>query len=301
MKKVIVCIITTAFLFATMEVALKIGGANFDSFQLTFLRFLIGGLMLLPSGIKEYQERKTANGGVAYMSGHDWLWLLLCGIMCIPVSMVLFQIGVLRCNAATAASIMCLNPIFTMVLAHIFTSEKMSRPKYYAVGIALTACVFLMRPWDIQEGNTPLGLAIMLASSISFAAYTVMGKRTLAKVGTYTQTSISFILGALVLLLIILVTGRPVLAGVAEHPLTVAYVGIMITGVGYLCYFLAIRYSDATTGSIAFFIKPGIAPFLAVIILHETIAWNTIVGILLLFLASFITIRDTRKAQAKTA
>lgn len=284
-----------------MEVALKIGGANFDSFQLTFLRFLIGGLMLLPSGMKEYRERKAVNGGAAYMSGRDWLWLLLCGIMCIPVSMVLFQIGVLRSNAATAASIMCLNPIFTMVLAHIFTNEKMSRPKYYAVGIALTACVFLMRPWDIQEGNTPLGLAIMLASSISFAAYTVMGKRTLAKVGTYTQTSISFILGALVLLLIILVTGRPVLAGVAEHPLTVAYVGIMITGVGYLCYFLAIRYSDATTGSIAFFIKPGIAPFLAVIILHETIAWNTIVGILLLFLASVITIRDTRKAQAKTA
>lgn len=282
-----------------MEVALKIGGTSFDSFQLTFLRFFIGGLLLLPFGIKEYRERKASNGGIAHMTGRDWLRLLLCGIMCIPLSMVLFQVGVLRSNAATAASIMCLNPIFTMVLAHIFTSEKMSRQKCYAVGIALVACVFLMSPWNVQEGNTPLGLAIMLASAISFAAYTVMGKRTLARVGTYTQTSISFILGSLVLLVIILLTGRPVLAGVAEHPLTVAYVGIMITGVGYLCYFLAIRFSDATTGSIAFFIKPGIAPFLAVFILHETIAWNTVVGILLLFLASYITVRDTRRAQTK--
>ena len=38
----------TAFLFGTMEIALKIGGNTFDPLQLTGLRFLIGGLVLLP-------------------------------------------------------------------------------------------------------------------------------------------------------------------------------------------------------------------------------------------------------------
>lgn len=292
MKKVIGLILATAFLFATMEVALKIGGGNFDSLQLTFLRFLIGGLCILPFGIREARSRELK------LTGRDLLWLFLVGTMCIPVSMLCFQLGVERCNAATAAAIMCMNPIFTMVIAHIFTTEKLNRRKGLAVAVSLVACFFLMRPWQVQEGNTAPGLILMLTASVTFAAYTVMGKKTLDRIGTFTQTGISFILGSLVLLTVILCTGRPVFAGVLEHPLTVAYVGIAITGIGYICYFLAIRFSDAVTGSLAFYIKPVIAPFLAVAILHETILWNTIVGILLLVSASVITLTDKRPENA---
>lgn len=268
-----------------MEVALKIGGASYDSLQLTFLRFLIGGLVLLPMGIKEYKSHSK-------ISGRDWLWLLLLGIMCIPVSMLCFQLGVERSNAATASAIICMNPIFTMLIAHIFTQEKMSRAKYFTVTMAMAACFFLMRPWDVQEGNTTAGLMLTLVAAITFGAYTVMGKKTLARIGTFAQTSFSFILGSLALLVVMLFMHRPVVAGVTEHPLVLAYVGIIVTGIGYLTYFLAIKWSDAATGSLAFFVKPGIAPIIAVIVLHETIEWNTILGIVLLFIGSFVTIRD---------
>ena len=56
MKKVITYIILTAFLFGTMEIALKIAGSTFDSIQLTFLRFLIGGLVLAPFGVAEIRK-----------------------------------------------------------------------------------------------------------------------------------------------------------------------------------------------------------------------------------------------------
>ena len=295
MKKVIACIVLTAFLFSTMEIALKIGGGNFDSLQLTFLRFLIGGIVLAPFAIKEYRGRYLAAG--QKLVWRDFTWLALLGIMCIPISMLCFQLGVERCNAATAAAIMCLNPMFTMLIAHIFTTEKMDRYKWFAVITGLIACVFLMRPWDVQEGNTVLGLGLMLTASVTFAAYTVMGKRSLARIGTFTQTSISFILGAAVLLIVMLLTGRPVFDNVVEHWMTVAYVGIVITGIGYLSYFVAIRESDATTGSIAFYIKPAIAPVLAVLILHETILWNTIVGICLMLAASCVTVWNAFKKK----
>lgn len=287
-KKVIGLILATAFLFATMEVALKIGGANYDSLQLTFLRFLIGGIVLLPFGIKEYRKNR------ADIHPGDWVWMLLLGIVCIPISMLCFQLGIERSNAATAAAIICMNPIFTMIIAGIFTDEEMSRTKYLAIAIAVGACTFLMRPWDVQEGNTPMGLALLLTAAITFGAYTVMGKRTLKRIGSYAQTSFSFILGALVLMAVILVMGRPVTAGIMDHPLVLAYVGIAVTGLGYLCYFEAIKASDATTGSIAFFIKPGISPILAILILNERIEWNTIVGILMFFVASYFTIRDKK-------
>ena len=41
-KKEIFYIVTTALLFSTMEVALKIAGGELDSYQLTFIRFAIG-------------------------------------------------------------------------------------------------------------------------------------------------------------------------------------------------------------------------------------------------------------------
>lgn len=287
MKKVIICILLTAFLFGTMEVALKSAGDSFDSVQLTFLRFLIGGIILAPFGIREVRRRGTI------IHPADLGWLFLVGCMGIPVSMLCFQLGVERCNAATAASLICLNPLFTMVEAHLFTSEKMDRLKAVAFGIGVVAAVFMIRPWDIQPGNTVAGMALMLVASVTFAAYTVMGKKTIGRIGTFAQTSISFVLGSLVLLVVLLITGRPVVAGVAESPLLVLYCGVFVTGLGYLFYFIAIKYSDATTGSIAFFIKPAIAPVLALVLLHESILWNTIVGVVLLISASLLTLYDT--------
>jgi drug/metabolite transporter (DMT)-like permease/8-oxo-dGTP pyrophosphatase MutT (NUDIX family) len=274
-----------------MEVALKTAGSGLDSLQLTFLRFMIGGLILLPFGIGEARQRGTK------ISVSDMGWLLAVGIMGIPVSMLCFQLGVERCNAATASSLICLNPLFTMVIAHIFTSEKMNKAKGISFVIGVVAAVFMIRPWNLQTGNTVPGIALMLAASITFAAYTVMGKRSVGRLGTFTQTSISFILGSLILLAVILFTGRPVLGGVLQNWIVVAYVGIFVTGLGYMFYFLAIRHSDATTGSIAFFIKPAIAPVLAVLLLHESVYWNTIVGVALLIFASLITLRDTWAAN----
>ncbi|MDD5824123.1 MAG: DMT family transporter [Firmicutes bacterium] len=288
LRIVIICILIPAFLFGTMEVALKIGGASFDSLQLTFLRFIIGGIVLLPFAFKEYNEKFRSKG--EKLTRKDWTWLTLVGIMCIPISMLAFQIGIANCNAATAASIICLNTVFTMIVAHLFTKEKMDKNKYLAVVMGFVALFFMIRPWDVQEGNTVFGLVMMLVASSAFGAYTVMGKQSLARIGTFTQTAASFIIGSIVLLVIMLFMGRPVFEGVMDHPWLVAYVGILVTGVGYLAYFIAIKHSDATTGSLVFFIKPAIAPFVAIIILHETIMWNTVVGIVLLISASFVTL-----------
>ena len=276
-----------ATIFATMEVALKIGGNGLDSFQLTAIRFLIGGLILVPPSVLE-----SKHSGYK-LNKKDLIWMALLGTVGIAISMVAFQMGVLRCNAATAAPLFCTNPLYAMLIAHIFTSEKMDKRKWITFGLGIIAAVFMIRPWDVQEGNTASGMIIMVFAAVTFAAYSVMGKKSIGRIGTYTQTSVSFIVGSLILLAVTVITGHPVISGVAENLAVVLYCGIVVTGIGYLFYFLAIRYSDASTGSITFFIKPAIAPVFAVIILHETVYWNTVAGILLLVTASVITISDT--------
>lgn len=289
MKKAYFFVVLTAFLFGTMEVACKVAGNDLDPFQLTFIRFAVGGLLLLPFAVFELRKNHIR------LTLKDILILAGVGTLGIPISMVFFQVGVTNSNASTAAVLMSINPMFTMVFAHLLTDEKMNRQRVIALAIALAGIVFMIRPWDVQEGNTVLGIVSMLLATIFFGLYTVEGKISVQKMGIMAQTSISFILGSLILLIIILIMGKPVTAGVVENLPLVLYVGIFVTGLGYFSYFTAIKLSDATTGSFAFFLKTAIAPVMAVIFLKETILWNTYAGIGLILLASYMNINYQRK------
>lgn len=291
MKKAYFFVVLTAFLFGTMEVACKAAGSQLDPFQLTFLRFAIGGLILLPFAAIELKQNNIK------LTAKDILILAGVGTLGIPVSMVFFQLGVMNSNAATASVLICINPFFTMVFAHFFTEEKLNRHKFIVLAIGLAGLVFMIKPWHIQEGNTVIGIVYMLLAAVFFGAYTVAGKVSVQKMGIMAQTSISFILGSLILLIIIIVTGKPVLAGVVDNAVLVLYVGLFVTGLGYFSYFMAMKKSDAATGSLAFFIKPAIAPVMAVIFLKETILWNTYIGIGLILVASYMNIRYQRKAN----
>jgi drug/metabolite transporter (DMT)-like permease len=291
MKKVVCFVLLSAIIFATMEVALKISGSDVDPVQLTFIRFLLGGLVLAPFSLVEMHKNnmRPRARGVAYMA--------LLGFVCVPVSMMFFQYGVMYSNAATAAVIFCVNPVFTAVFAILFgKGTRISPAKIVALLVALAGIAMMMRPWALQKGNTPLGLAFTFISAVLFGLYSVLGARSLGKMGTFTQTSMTFIIGALMLMVVLFVTGRPVVSGLIPNAFPVLYVGIIVTGGGYLFYFLAIRYADVTTGSVVFFLKPVFAPIVAVIVLGESISWNMYIGIALILVASFMIMRENRNA-----
>ena len=282
MKKVYAYVLATAFLFGTMEVALKMAGDQLDAFQLTFARFLLGGILLLPPALVELRRTRI------HLDARDWGRIVLLGIICIPISMVLFQLGIEKSNAATAAVLFSVNPLFTMVLAHFFAGEAMTRRNAAAFALALLGILAMMRPWAIQEGTTFEGMAISLLAALFFSIYTILGKRGIQKLGPFIQNSFSFLAGCAVLLPILLLTGRPVFGGLGAEWELVLYTGVFVTGLGYICYFQAIRKSNATTGSVAFFIKPVIAPIFAVLILGESILWSMVLGIALILSASFL-------------
>jgi len=293
MKKAYGFVVLTALLFSTMEVACKVAGNDLDPLQLTFLRFLIGGLILLPFGIAEMKKKEIK------LDSKDILKLLGVGTIGIPISMVLFQVGIMNCNASSASVMFSINPLFTMVCAHLLTSEKITKQRLAALTIGIVGLVFIIRPWDVQEGNTVFGAVCLLLAAITFGFYTVTGKMVSQKIGSVAQAGISFLLGAAVLLIVIIIMGRPVLEGVTDNISIILYTGIFVTGLGYYSYFTSIKLSDATTGSFAFFLKPALAPIIAVIILKETILWNTIAGIVIILIASYMNIRFQQGKKLK--
>jgi drug/metabolite transporter (DMT)-like permease len=292
MKKVIALILLAAFIFSTMEVALKGMGSSIDPFQMTALRFLLGGVLLLPAGLRELKKNKVKFD--MKLVG----WMVLLGVLCVPGGMILFQFGILHSNASTASVIFCTNPVFIATFAHFLNeNDRFSKAKGVAIFVAAIGLIMMIRPWDIQEGNSVLGVILMLGAAAVFSLYSVVGARTLGKIGAYGQTSLAFISGSLILLIFNAIFGKPIVSGLVDNLPDFLYIGIVVTGVGYLFYFMAIKLSNATTGSITFFLKPVIAPCIAMIVLDEKILWNTLVGIALILVASYIILREKLKAS----
>jgi drug/metabolite transporter (DMT)-like permease len=278
-----------------MEVVLKIAGSQLDAFQLTLIRFLIGGFFLLPFALLEIKKNQTV------FTRRDFIHMLAMGVVCICVSMVFFQLGVENSKASTAAVIFCINPMFTMLFAHFITEEKLNRNKIIALTVGLVGIVFMINPLRMEPGNTVMGVSFSILAALTFGLYSAMGRTSVRRLRGLTQTSISFILGSVVMIPILVLMDRPIIAGVnSDNIWMVLYVGIMITGLGYLFYFLAMEISDAATASIVFFVKPALAPVIAVIALRETIGVNGLLGILFIFVGSYINLREQKAKKTIT-
>ncbi len=283
-------VLLTAFAFGTMEIALKIAGNAFTALQLTFLRFLIGGLILLPFALKDLKRRAY------HLTPGDWVYLLALGVVNICFSMTLFQIGVMMTNASLAAVIISINPVFTMLFAHFIVHDYFTCKKAVVLILSLIGLVIVANPENLLHGNGVQGVLIVLAASIGFGFYTALGKKRVNQIGGLAQNSFSFLLGSVAEFLILLFRGEPILSGITGDSVWVLlYVGVVVTGFGYVCYMKAIELSNPSTASIAFFIKPIVAIALSALILSEPITWNVIAGTLLILIGCLYNLKQSSK------
>ncbi len=286
-RKSILYIVLTAFCFGTMEVASKLGGASFDSIQLVFLRFVIGGLILLPFAVHDLKKKNYR------LTPSDWLYLLALGAVCVCISMAMFQIGVTRINANLASIIISMNPLFTMIFAKFIVDEPFTKKKALVLVISFAGLVIVVNPATLIGGTIDVtGLLITVGAAVSFGLYTAMGKKRIAKLGGMVENAVSFLLGSAVLLVFMAISGTPVLAGINTETLPVLlYLGICVTGIGYYAFLKAIELSGASNASIAFFIKPVVAPIAAWLVLGEAITWNFVAGVVVILIGSYINMR----------
>ena len=258
-KKSVLYIIITALCFGTMEVALKIGGSTFTALQMNFLRFLIGGLLLLPLALKELKRRQIT------LTMGDWGYMTLLGVL-----------GIISCN-----------PVFTMLFAHFLVHDRFTSDKATVLCICLVGLLFVANPFHMAAGNTPKGFLYMLLAMVSFALYSSLGNIRAKRLGGAIQTCIPFLIASAVNLLILILLKEPIFSGISIKSAPVLlYIGFIVTGLGYYTYLGAIEMVGPSNASISFFLKPVVAVVSAALILHEAVTWNIVLGIAII-LAGF--------------
>lgn len=310
MKKGYLYIAIATILFSSMEIMLKTISQDFNPIQLTFERFFIGGLILLPFAIKSLKSKEKS------INKEDIIQFLLLGFMCVVVSMIFYQLAVTYTKASVVAVIFSCNPVFVMIFAYMFLKEEIHSHNIVSLILEIIGIIIIINPLSIKL--SPIGVTLTLLAAITFALYGVLGKKSTGKFGGEVVTCFSFIFGSIEMLILILIGHIPYVSTLlttfsldkfANVPLftgynisnilSVIYVYVFVTGLGYASYFKAMEETSANTTSLVFFFKPVISPILAFIFIKEYIPINMIVGVLFIVIGSIFTIIRNMSLEKK--
>jgi len=258
--------IITLFLFSMLEVASKPLMIFADPVILTFHRFSFGLLTLL---IFAWKTKKINE--LRAVCVNDLKILMLLGIINTALGMPLLQIAVKYANAATAAVIFCSNPFFVFIFSVLLGNEKFSYRSFFGVLSGIAGVFLVMWHHGIIFSH---GTLFALLASMLFAAYIVLNKKVVASVTPLAVNIIAFFFGQAALFIYLIISKKGIFLpdgfySSLNNVLIMAFLGIAITGIGYITFINTIKRYSPLSASVIFLLKPALATIFALILLAE--------------------------------
>jgi len=260
----------TIIIFSTMEVVTSTLKGIMNPLQITFLRFFIGGFVLLPIVLKRKEKIRR----------RDLLFFCVLGILNIIISMGTLQLAVNFGKASTAAIIFSSNPIFVLLFSVLILKEKVTAQKIVCILLGLAGIVLIVFKGN-TAGDTAISLLLATVASLTFGLYTVLGKLKAEGISSITMISVSSILGSLFYVPILIAYKIPIFYIPQAAVIRILYLSVFLSGIAYITYMEALKILTTSKGSMVYFLKPVIASVLAVIFLGETLSVKTIIGTIL--------------------
>lgn len=259
----------TGLVFGTLEVVSKLM-PHIGPLQMSFLRFSIGGLVILPFGLLDLKKRKTPVGLL------DALYVMVLGILLIPMSMTLLQVSVTKVPASLVALIFSANPMIIAALASLILKERMGLVEAAFVALGMIGIVLIIRPFG---KGFDAGILYPLASVTLFGLYIVLARKLSKKLGSLFVTSAAILTGSAVLGLYASATGVELLASLTwKDAGYLVYLGVVVSGLAYVTYFKGMDLTTTNTGSAVFFIKSLVAAVLSAFVLDEVLSPTVYLG-----------------------
>ena len=288
----ILYLVITIILFSSFEVVSKSTKGIVLPTQLTFIRFLIGGIFLLPFAIRDLKKRKLK------LTKKNILWLFILGFLNVGISMNLAQYGIQMTKASLAAVLFSSNPLYVAVFSAFLLKERLSLKKIVGLLVGVVGVSIAMISGGGSGREFYLGSGLLILGAIVFSVYTVLGKQTTVELGSLTMTSVTFIFGCITMIPIFMAQGvKPWNFPFNEVWPQILYLSVLVSGIAYFLYFKALSMLDTSLGSMTFFVKPILASIFAAVVLGETLRVNLFVGSILVIVG--ITI--VRKATVSAA
>lgn len=160
--------VATGVLFTVLNAILKKVAEELDPWVVGWLRYLLGGLAMLPAVLRGgLSGARRARHGVQLLRGALHTAGLVLWFAAVPL---------ISLDELTAISFSV--PLFICVGAVLFLHERMTAARWAAVLLGFGGVLLVVRPWEMAAGGSGLsaGTLLMLASAPLFAASFLVAK-----------------------------------------------------------------------------------------------------------------------------
>lgn len=173
-------------------------------------------------------------------------------------------------------------PIVLLILLAVFNHEPIPGRKYIGMAISVSgvACISL-GGGGLEGGVSVSGVLMALFSAVIWASYWMLNNKIAGKVDTTVSLFLGFFAGSFVLLLAGCVVGVQVDS--IEGLMSGIYIGSFEMGIPFLTFGMALRITKnpALINQMCY-LSPFLSLFLIAIVLGESIATATYVGLVLI-------------------
>jgi len=211
----------------------------------------------------------------------DYVWFAFMGLLGVFLYYILFY-GALMFSSAQEAFIMNYTwPIWIVLFSFIILREKISFLKILAILISFFGVyvVATKGSFNIFSADSWLGIFMGLGAGICYGLFSVFGKKR-----KYDEISSMFFyyLFAFIFIAVFNFFTLDLRFLTSLEFIGVAWLGIFVSGVAFVLWFLALKQGDTAKVSNLIFLTPFISLIYIYLLIGEKILFSSIIGLILI-------------------
>ncbi len=266
----------TITIWGTTFVATKTLLNDYDALQIMLMRFFIAWVVLLLLTRRIEKPRSL----------RDELGIFALSLSGVTLYYYFENTALTYTLASNVSIILAAAPIFTAILAHIFTGDEKLRGRIWAgFVLAITGVALVVFNGTYVLKLNPLGDALSLLAALSWAVYSVLLKKY---VGRYDNMMLTRRMVFYALLLTApaaickegLPPAAPLLKGTVVFCLL--FLGVLGSASCYVTWNMAIKRIGVVNTNNYIYLNPFVTMVAAALILRERVTWAGIAGAVLI-------------------
>ena len=247
----------------------KIAMREMPPMLLMGVRMILAGIMIVPV----YLARPRAK-----LNRRDVARLIGLGMFGVALNQFFFIVGMSRTTVAHSALMVGLTPVLVLLIAGSLRMEKITITKVAGMAIAIAGVGVLQS----ARGGAPsaIGDCTVFLGALTFSVFTVMGKRSVARVDAIAVNTFAYVGSAIALLPVTVWQARltPISGFSITAWLCLLYMAAFSSVLCYLIYYYAIERMSASRVSALSYFQPFLASLMAVFWLGEQVSLPLVAG-----------------------
>ena len=246
--------------------------------DLTLVRWLIAFTFLFFVLLRKQSLSETTSTLKA-----DWRHFLAIG-SAIAAFGLLFLFGVSLSSATNAGLLTNVHPIWIVILAPIFLNEKTHLRTVFGILATLIGMLVVVTKGQfsslVLSSEYLVGDLLLILSALAWAIQSILARKYVKKYGGLQTTVLSAPFAIIILVPFSLILGniQTIFSVSLIGFLLILHFSLVISGVGYVLWYLILERMEATKASVSILIVPVYTIIFAYFFLNEAITVSVIGG-----------------------